>query len=350
VTATATEKKLKVFSGIQPTGKKTLGNYSGGFRQYVQTQAVGDAFFCIVDLHSITVEHDPEELRTSTLDLAAMLFAAGLDAEKSTVFCQSHVTAHAEAAWLLSAVTGYGQLGRMTQFKDKSASSDFVSAGLFTYPILMAGDILLYQTDLVPIGDDQRQHLELARDVAERFNYRFGETFRVPGGQFPEIGGRIMDLQEPTKKMSTTFSSEQGAVYIADTSDQIRKKFKSAVTDSEREIRYDPQTKPGVSNLLEIMSVATGDTIDDLVARFQGVGYGDLKEAVGESVVELLAPIQERFAALRADERELQRLLAVGADKARRASEPTLELMYERMGFVRAEGGRYFGAARPRGL
>jgi tryptophanyl-tRNA synthetase len=350
VTATATEKKLKVFSGIQPTGKKTLGNYSGGFRQYVQTQAVGDAFFCIVDLHSITVEHDPEELRTSTLDLAALLFAAGLDAEKSTVFCQSHVTAHAEAAWLLSAVTGYGQLGRMTQFKDKSESSDFVSAGLFTYPILMAGDILLYQTDLVPIGDDQRQHLELARDVAERFNYRFGETFRVPGGQFPEIGGRIMDLQEPTKKMSTTFSSEQGAVYIADTSDQIRKKFKSAVTDSEREIRYDPQSKPGVSNLLEIMSVATGDTIDDLVARFQGVGYGDLKEAVGESVVELLAPIQERFAALRADERELQRLLAVGADKARRASEPTLEVMYERMGFVRAEGGRYFGAARPRGL
>jgi tryptophanyl-tRNA synthetase len=350
VTAAAIDQRLKVFSGIQPTGRKTLGNYSGGFRQYVQTQAVGDAFFCIVDLHSITVEHDPEELRASTLDLAAMLFAAGLDAEKSTVFCQSHVTAHAEAAWLLSAVTGYGQLGRMTQFKDKSESSDFVSAGLFTYPILMAGDILLYQTDLVPIGDDQRQHLELARDVAERFNYRFGETFRVPGGQFPEIGGRIMDLQEPTKKMSTTFSSEQGAVYIADTPDQIRKKFKSAVTDSDREVRYDPQSKPGVSNLLEIMSVATGDTIDSLVTRFDGSGYGDLKEAVGESVVALLGPIQERFAALRADERELQRLLAVGADKARRASEPTLELMYERMGFVRAEGGRYFGAARPRGL
>jgi tryptophanyl-tRNA synthetase len=350
VTAAATDKKPKVFSGIQPTGRKTLGNYSGGFRQYVQTQAVGDAFFCIVDLHSITVEHDPEELRTSTLDLAAMLFATGLDAEKSTVFCQSHVTAHAEAAWLLAAVTSYGQLGRMTQFKDKSESTDFVSAGLFTYPILMAGDILLYQTDLVPIGDDQRQHLELARDVAERFNYRFGETFRVPDGQFPEIGGRIMDLQEPTKKMSTTFSSEQGAVYIADTPDQIRKKFKSAVTDSEREIRYHPPTKPGVSNLLEIMSVATGEAIDDLVTRFDGSGYGDLKEAVGESVVELLAPIQERFAALRADERELQRLLAVGADKARRASEPTLELMYERMGFVRSEAGRFFGAARPRGL
>ncbi len=350
MTATATEKKLKVFSGIQPTGRKTLGNYSGGFRQYVQTQAVGDAFFCIVDLHSITVEHDPEELRTSTLDLAAMLFAAGLDAERSTVFCQSHVTAHAEAAWLLAAVTSYGQHGRMTQFKDKSESSDFVSAGLFTYPILMAGDILLYQTDLVPIGDDQRQHLELARDVAERFNYRFGETFRVPDGQFPEIGGRIMDLQDPTKKMSTTLSSEQGAVYIADAPEQIRKKFKSAVTDSERDIRYDPLAKPGVSNLLEIMSVATGSSIDDLVARFQGAGYGELKEAVGESVVELLAPIRERFQALREDERELQRLLAVGADKARRASEPTLEAMYDRMGFVKAEAGRFFGAARPRGL
>ena len=342
--------KLRVFSGIQPTGRKTLGNYSGGFRQYVQTQEAGDAFFCIVDLHSITVDYDPAELRRSTLDLAAMLFATGLDEERSTVFCQSHVTAHAEAAWLLSAVTSYGQLGRMTQFKDKSEKGDFVSAGLFTYPVLMAGDILLYQTDLVPIGDDQRQHLELARDVAERFNFRYGETFRIPDGQFPEVGGRIMDLQEPTSKMSTTFSSEQGAVYIADTADAIRKKFKTAVTDSEREIRYDPAAKPGVSNLLEIMSVATGEPIDVLERRFNGSGYGDLKEAVGESVVALLTPIRERFEALRADERELQRLLAVGAEKARRTSEPTLELMYDRMGFVRPEAGRLFGAARPRGL
>src|SRR4051794_18298579 len=256
-----TETKRKVFSGIQPTGKKTLGNYSGGFRQYVETQEGSEAFFCIVDLHSITVDYDPGELRRSTLDLAAMLFAAGLDAEKSVVFCQSHVTAHSEAAWLLAAVTGYGQLGRMTQFKDKSAAHEFISAGLFTYPILMAGDILLYQTDLVPIGDDQRQHLELARDIAERFNYRFGETFKVPEGQFPEVGGRIMDLQEPTNKMSTSLSSEQGAVYIDDMPDAIRKKFKSAVTDSGREVRYDPAEKPGVSNLLEIMSVATGEPI-----------------------------------------------------------------------------------------
>jgi tryptophanyl-tRNA synthetase len=344
------DEKPRVFSGIQPTGRKTLGNYSGGFRQYAQTQEAGDAFFCIVDLHSITVEYDPEELRESTLDLAAMLFATGLDPDRSTIFCQSHVTAHAEAAWLLSAVTSYGQLGRMTQFKEKADRHDFVSAGLFTYPVLMAGDILLYQTDVVPIGDDQRQHLELARDVAERFNYRYGETFRVPEGQFPEVGGRIMDLQEPTNKMSTTLSSELGAVYIADSAETIRKKFKSAVTDSGREVRYDPEQKPGVSNLLEIMSVATGEPIDALEGRFDGSGYGELKEAVGESVVTLLTPIRERFEELRADERELQRLLAVGAEKARRASEPTLELMYERMGFAKAEAGRFFGAARPRGL
>ena len=339
-----------IFSGIQPTGRKTLGNYSGGFRQYVQTQETGDAFFCIVDLHSISVDYDPVDLRESTLDLAAILFACGLDADRSTVFCQSHVTAHAEASWLLSSVTSYGQLGRMTQFKEKAAAQEFVTAALFTYPILMAGDILLYQTDLVPIGDDQRQHLELTRDVAQRFNYRFGETFKVPGGQFPEVGGRIMDLQEPTSKMSTTLSSEQGAVYILDSPDAIRKKFKSAVTDSGREVRYDPAEKPGVSNLLEIMSVATGESIDALVAQFSGGGYGELKEAVGESVVELLTPIRERFEKLRADERELQRLLAVGAEKARRASEPTLEQMYERMGFAKAEAGRFFGAARPRGL
>ncbi len=279
-----------------------------------------------------------------------MLFATGLDAERSTVFCQSHVTAHAEAAWLLASVTSYGQLGRMTQFKEKAEGKEFVSAALFTYPVLMAGDILLYQTDLVPIGDDQRQHLELARDVAERFNYRFGETFRVPDGKFPEIGGRIMDLQEPTNKMSTTLSSEQGAVYVVDSPDAIRKKFKSAVTDSGREVRYDPREKPGVSNLLEIMSVATGEPIEALERRFENAGYGDFKVAVGESVVDLLTPIRERYEALRADERELQRLLAVGAEKARRAAEPTLQAMYDRMGFAKAEAGRFFGAARPKGL
>jgi len=341
---------MRIFSGIQPTGQKHLGNYIGGFRQYAATQELGEAFFCIVDLHSITVDYDPDELRRSTLELAAMLFATGLDPVRSTTFAQSHVKAHAEAAWLLSSVTSFGELRRMTQFKDKGDKQEFVTSGLFTYPVLMAGDILLYQADLVPIGDDQRQHLELARDVAERFNYRYGKTFKVPEGQFPEIGGRIMDLQEPTNKMSTTLSSEMGAVYIADSPDAIRKKFKSAVTDSGREVEYDPQTKPGVSNLLEIMSVATGEPIDALESRFDGSGYGALKEAVGESVVSLLTPIRERFEELRADERELHRLLAVGAEKARRASEPTLELMYERMGFAKAEAGRFFGAARPRGL
>src|SRR6266702_6093811 len=216
---------MRIFSGIQPTGAKHFGNYSGGFRQYAATQAQGEGFFCIVDLHSITSDYDPADLRDTSLDLAALLFATGLDPERSVVFIQSHVTAHAEAAWLLSSVTSYGQLGRMTQFKEKAAEEEFVSAAVFTYPVLMAGDILLYQTDIVPIGDDQRQHLELARDIAERFNSRFGETFVVPEGVYPEVGGRVMDLQEPTKKMSTSLSTEQGAVYMTDEPDVIRKKF-----------------------------------------------------------------------------------------------------------------------------
>src|SRR6478735_8505188 len=340
------KRKPTVFSGIQPTGQKTLGNYSGGFRQYAQTQETHDAFFCIVDLHSISVDYDPAELRSSTLDLAAMLFAAGLDAEKSTVFCQSHVTAHAEAAWLLSAVASYGQLGRMTQFKDKSEASGFVSAGLFTYPVLMAGDILLYQTDLVPIGDDQRQHLELARDVAERFNSRYGETFRVPEGRYPELGARIMDLQEPENKMSTTGGTAQGTVLIADPPDVIRRKFKSAVTDSGREVRHDRAGKPGVSNLIEIMSVATGEPIEAIESRYDGTGYGQFKEDVGEAVVALLDPIRGRYDTLRADDRELQRLLAIGAEKARKESDPTLARMYDVMGFVKSQNGRNFGAAR----
>jgi tryptophanyl-tRNA synthetase len=325
---------MRVFSGIQPTGAKHLGNYSGGFRQYAATQEQGDAFFCIVDLHSITVEHDPQELRRTTLDLAAMLFATGLDPDRSTVFVQSHVTAHAEAAWLLSAVASYGQLGRMTQFKDKGGAQEFVSAGLFTYPVLMAGDILLYQTDLVPIGDDQRQHLELARDVAERFNARFGETFKIPEGRYPEIGARIMDLQEPTNKMATTGGTPQGTVLIADTPDVIRRKVKSAVTDSGHEVVHDRASKPGVSNLIEILSVATGESFEQIRSRYDGQGYGVFKEDVAEAVVALLDPIRRRYDELRADEGELQRLLAVGAEKAREASAPTLKAMYERMGFV----------------
>jgi tryptophanyl-tRNA synthetase len=327
---------MRVFSGIQPTGAKHIGNYIGAMRQYVATQDAneGDAYFCIVDLHSITVDYDPRDLHDRTLDLAALLFAVGLDPDRCTLFCQSHVTAHSEAAWLLSAVTGFGQLGRMTQFKEKGDSKDFVSAGLFTYPVLMAGDILLYQTDIVPIGDDQRQHLELARDVAERFNSRFGETFEVPRAVYPEVGARIMDLQEPTKKMSTTGGTAHGTVLVLDDADTIRKKFKTAVTDSGRDIRYAPDEKPGVSNLIEILSVASGRPIPEVEAGYDGRGYGDLKTDVGEAVVDLFKPMKERYEALRSDESELRRLLRIGADKAQATSAPTLHQMYERMGFV----------------
>src|SRR3954453_3850326 len=265
----------RIFSGIKPSGEATLGNYSGGFRQYERTQEEGEAFFCIVDLHAITVEHDPAELHRLTLHIAAMLFATGLDPDRSTVFVQSHVTAHSEAAWLLGSAASYGELRRMTQFKEKGDQQEFVSSALFQYPVLMAGDILLYQTDIVPIGDDQRQHLELTRDVAQRFNSRYGETFTIPEGVYPEVGARIMDLQEPTKKMSTTTSSEQGRVLILDPPDAIRKKFKTAVTDSGREIRYAPDEKPGVSNLLEILSVSTGREIPAVEAEYEGKGYGD---------------------------------------------------------------------------
>jgi len=327
---------MRIFSGIQPTGDKTIGNLIGGFRQYAATQERGEGFFCIVDLHSISVDYDPDDFREKTLDLAAMLFATGLDPSRSTVFAQSHVPAHAEAAWLLSSVTGFGQLNRMTQFKDKSDGHDFVSAALFTYPVLMAGDILLYQTDIVPIGDDQRQHLELARDVAARFNSRYGETFKIPEGVYPEVGARIMDLQEPTKKMSTTSGTPQGTVRILDDLDVIRKKVKSAVTDSGSEVRR-AADKPGVTNLIDILSSLTGETAAVIESRYEGAGYGQFKTDVAEAVVDTVTPIQARFRELRADPAELQRLLALGAGKAREASAPTLEQIYERMGFVRPQ-------------
>jgi len=328
---------MRIFSGIQPTGDKHLGNLIGGFRQYAATQEQGEAFFCIVDLHSITVEYDPADLRTRTLDLFAMLLATGLDAERSTVFAQSQVTAHAEASWLLSAVASYGQLGRMTQFKDKAEHREFVSAGLFTYPVLMAGDILLYRTDAVPIGDDQRQHLELARDIAERFNARFGDTFVVPQGVYPEVGARIMDLHEPTRKMSTTGGTAQGTIRLLDEPDVIRKKFRSAVTDSGREIRRGDD-KPGVSNLIDILSVAAGKTPGEIEVAYADAGYGQFKTDVGDAVVALVEPIQRTYRELRADEGALLQLLDAGAEKAAAASAPTLAAMYDRMGFVRRSG------------
>ena len=331
---------MRVFSGIRASGDKTLGNYSGGFRQYVATQeqAVrngGEAFFCVVDLHSITTPFEPDSLREATLSVAAWLFATGLDPQRSTVFVQSQVAAHAEAAWLLGAVTAYGELRRMTQFKEKSEGQDFVSAGLFNYPVLMAGDILLYQADIVPIGDDQRQHLELARNIAERFNQRFGQTFTVPRGVYPEEGARVRNLQEPERLMSTTRGAPAGRSAGPRPPDEIRRKFKTAVTDSGRDVVHDPAGKPGVSNLIEIMAVATGESIADVVARYEGAGYGQFKADVAEAVVELLAPFQARYRELRADDAELKRMLAFGAQKAAASAAPTLEAVYQRMGFAR---------------
>ncbi|HUH21114.1 MAG TPA: tryptophan--tRNA ligase [Gaiellaceae bacterium] len=326
---------MRIFSGIRASGEKTLGNYSGAYRQFLATQEEADAFFCIVDLHSITTPFEPDALHEATLDGAAMLYAVGLDPDRSTIFAQSHVTAHAEAAWLLGAVASFGELRRMTQFKDKAAEQDFVSAGLFNYPVLMAGDILLYQADIVPVGDDQRQHVELTRDIAERFNQRFGETFVVPEVSIPEQGARIKNLQEPERLMSTTRGAPQGVVRVLDPPDVVRKKFKTAVTDSGTDVRYAPDDKPGISNLLEIMSVATGDDISKLEARYDGGGYGRFKDEVAEAVVELFTPVRARYEELRADEPQLKTLLARGAEKARESSAPTLERMYERMGFVR---------------
>jgi tryptophanyl-tRNA synthetase len=324
---------MRIFSGIQPTGAKHFGNYSGGFRQYAATQDLGDAFFCIVDLHSITTPQDPGALREATLDLAAILLATGLDPERSTIFVQSHVSEHAECAWLLGCIATVGELRRMTQFKDKAKGQESVSAGLFTYPALMAADILLYQTDKVPIGDDQRQHLELTRNLAERFNSRYGETFKLPEGIYPEVGARVMDLQEPDRKMSTTGGTPQGTIGLLDPPDTVRRKVRSAVTDSGNEVRRG-EDKPGITNLIDMMAVATGSTPEEIEARFDGTGYGRFKEEVAEAVVALLDPIRLRYGELRANQAVLRAILAEGAAKAELIAAATLEVAYERVGFV----------------
>jgi tryptophanyl-tRNA synthetase len=324
---------VRVFSGIQPTGAKHFGNYSGGFRQYAAMQDLGDAFFCIVDLHSITTPQDPEALREGTLDLAAMLLATGLDPERSTIFLQSHVPAHSQCAWVLTCIATTGELSRMTQFKDKSKGQESVTAGLFTYPALMAADILLYQTDKVPIGDDQRQHLELTRDLAERFNNRYGETFKLPEGIYPSVGARVMDLQEPDRKMSTTGGTPQGTVGLLDPPDTIRRKFRSAVTDSGSEVRRG-EDKPGITNLIEIMSVATGSSPEEIESRYDGRGYGAFKGEVAEAVIGLLDPIRLRYGELRGDHDKLRGILAQGASKAEAIADETLALAYDRVGFV----------------
>jgi tryptophanyl-tRNA synthetase len=322
---------MRIFSGIQPTGAKHLGNYIGAIRQWVEVQ--DDSLFCIVDLHSISVAYDPDDLRESTLSLAALLIACGLDPERCILFVQSHNPDHAQGNWLLSSVASFGELRRMTQFKDKADQQQFVSVALFEYPVLQAADILLHRTEGVPVGEDQRQHVELTRNVAERFNMRYGQTLVLPQVLTPELGAKIGDLQEPAKKMSTTGGTAQGTVLLLDEPDVIRKKIRSAVTDSGREVRRGPD-KEGVENLISILSVATGQTPDAIEAGYDGKGYGDFKADVADAVVELVAPIQARYRELREDPAELQRLLAVGAEKARASSAPTLALMYERMGFV----------------
>jgi len=323
-----------IFSGIQPTGRKHLGNYIGAIRQYVEGQERGEpAIFCIVDLHAISVPYDPEELRERVYDTAAILLAAGLDPERCILFRQSDVREHAELTWLLSAVTSHGDLNRMHQFKEKVGKDrELASAALFYYPVLMAADVLAYRATEVPVGDDQRQHVELMREIARRFNARFGETLVVPELVIPEVGARIMDLQEPERKMSTTGGTEQGTVLVLDEPDAIRKKFRSAVTDSGREIAR-ATNKPGITNLIDIFAVACGKDQAEVEREFEGSGYGDFKKAVGEAVVSYLEPVRERYGALRPDQGELDRILGLGAEKAQAMAAPVVAEVRERMGF-----------------
>ncbi len=322
----------RIFSGIQPTGRKHLGNYIGAIRQYVEGQDRGEGIYCIVDLHAITVPHDPAELRERLYDTTAILIAAGLDPERCILFRQSDVKEHTELCWLLGSVTAWGDLNRMHQFKEKSEQQrELVSAGLFFYPVLMAADVLAYRATEVPVGDDQRQHVELMRDVAERFNARYGEILEVPKGRYPEVGARIMNLQDPTSRMSTTYGSEQGTVYILDEADAVRKKVRSAVTDSGTDVRRGPG-KEGMSNLIDILSVIRDVAPEDIEREFEGSGYGDFKGAVADAVVDYLAPVRERYAELRPDEAALESILAAGAEKARAISSVIVADVRDAMG------------------
>ena len=324
----------RVFSGIKPTGSVHLGNLLGALHNWVALQDEADAVYCVVDLHALTVPHHPDELRTATRSLAQVLLAVGLDPDRSTIFVQGHVTEHAECAWVMECTASFGELRRMTQFKDKSDGADFVSGGLFTYPALQAADILLYDTDQVPVGEDQRQHIELARDVAVRFNSRFGDTFVVPEAVIPPAGARVMDLQHPENKMSKSDDGAQGTILLLDEPTAIEKKFKRAVTDSETDVRYDPVMKPGVSNLLSILGVATDRSP---VEAAVGVDrYGDLKSATAEAVIELLRPVQDRYRELAADPAETDRLLAIGAEKARAVASATLDRVRTNLGLLPA--------------
>lgn len=329
------QRKKIVLSGIQPSGSPTLGNYVGALRNWALLQT-DDRFcyYCVANLHAATVRQDPDELRKRAFDTVALLLACGVDPKKSVVFVQSHVKEHAELNWVLACSTYMGELNRMTQFKDKSQKhADNINAGLYTYPVLMAADILLYQSDLVPVGDDQKQHIEITRDIAIRFNKVHGETFRIPEGYIPKVGARLMSLQDPTQKMSKSDPNPNGYVAIMDDPSVILKKFKRAVTDSDGLIQFDPVNKPGVSNLLAIYTTFTGKTLPEAEAEFEGKGYGHLKTAVADAVIEELTPIQNEFKRLVSDEAYIRRIMEDGAEQARIATAATLAKAYHAMGF-----------------
>ena len=327
--------KKRVFSGIQPTGAFTLGNYLGAVRNWPLLQDEYDCIYCVVDQHAITVKQTPAELRKKSYESAAMLLASGIDPEKSLLFIQSHVPQHAQLSWVLSCSTQYGELGRMTQFKDKSAKhADNINTGLFTYPVLMAADILLYGTHYVPVGADQKQHVELARDIAQRFNNNYSETFVLPEPMIPKVGARVMSLQEPTKKMSKSDTNEKSYILLTDTADVIMKKFKSAVTDSDGVVKFDKDEKPGISNLMGIYSVMTGKSNDEIEKEFEGQGYGVFKTAVAESVIETLRPLQEEYNRILADKAYMETVLRDGAEKARYQANRLINKVYRKVGFA----------------
>ena len=320
---------MRILSGIQPSGTMHIGNYLGALRQWVASQNP-EAFYCIVDLHSLTLDIDPAQLRTQTLDALASLLAAGLDPDECTIFIQSHVPYHAQLSWLLECVASYGELTRMTQFKEKASRQHGYRVGLLTYPVLMAADILLYEAREVPVGDDQRQHIELARDVAERCNNRYGETFVVPDGVQPTAAARVMDLQEPTRKMSKSLASPLGTIYLSDDAAEVTKKIKKAVTDADGEVRYDPETKPGLANLLEMFAAFSGETPAAIAARY--TRYGDLKGDLAELAVSHLTPVRERFLEIRADESALRAMADRGSEKAAHVAEPVYRRAATAMG------------------
>ena len=328
------EKKI-ILSGIQATGVLTLGNYLGSLNNWVEMQDKYDCYYMIADLHTLTIRKDPEELRKNTLALLALYVAAGLDPEKNTIFIQSHIPAHPALSWVLNCYTYMGELNRMTQFKDKAAKhADNINSGLFTYPVLMAADILAYNADLVPVGDDQKQHLEITRDIAERFNSIYGKTFKMPEAYIGKVGARIMGLQDPTSKMSKSAVNELDKILLTDTPDEIRKKFKKAVTDSENKVRYDKEAKPGVSNLMSIYGIIKHKSMEEIEKEFDGKGYGDFKSAVAEAVVERLEPLQKRYNELLESPEKLRAIYEKVDKKAREITDKLLKEVYKKVGLV----------------